>query len=278
MSPPTDDGRYWARSGRPRPAEEPVATRMPPVLEYDALHGLPIPVQMVATAAMLPFEAAVASVKILMNTEALLGELVLHLRALRPAVAAVSEAYAAGHFDPVFKTFDQIQTGTNAIAFFWAPLNAVREAVVPGQGRREIISEPPPRMARPTAPATPAPPTTAEWLGDVGGSATEWLGDVGGWVLGQASALPGGLFPGSLRRIVQPRPATDPEPAGPASARPVAYPATAPSVWQQPVHSIEQSAERSVAEGAPDTSLLAPVLDRVGFFVPGPMRRLFGGG
>jgi hypothetical protein len=275
MSPPTDDGRYWARTARPQPAQEPAASRTPPFIEYDALNGLPMPIQLAATAAMLPYEAAVASVKILKNTEALLGELVLHLRALRPAVAAVSDAYAAGHFDPMFKTFDQIQSGTNAIAFFWAPLNAVREAVAPGQYRREIINEPPPPMARPAGPVASAGP-----------SATEWLGDVGSWVLGQASALPGGLFPGPLRRIVRPRPGEEPPAmAGSASAAPTRPPGTAvtvPTAWQPPIPPMGQPSgapgAQTVAEGATDTSVLAPVLDRVGFLVPGPMRRLFGGG
>jgi hypothetical protein len=273
--PPIDDGRPRPRPTGPQPLRtehfDPPTDR-PPLLDYSTLRGLPVPVQVVVSTAMLPLEIAVTSVKILRNTEALLGELVYHLRALRPAVTAASQAYADGHFEPVFKTFDQIQQGTNAIAFVWAPLNAVRDVIIPGPPRQQLTG-PPPRVQRPIAPLAPpvqavltppAPPTTVEWLGELSGR-----------VLDQAATLPGGaLFVGSLRRRGQ----TDteqPDTQQPDTEQPdTEQPDTEPL----PTFEVGETVEPGAAQpGWPiELSLLQPVLDRAAPLVPGPVRRLFG--
>jgi len=262
--PPVDDGRPRPRPLRPDPlrtdaVDEP-DDRLPPLIDYSTLRGLPLPVQVVVSTAMLPFEIAVTSVKILRNTEALLGELVYHLRALRPAVAAASQAYADGHFEPVFKTFDQIQQGTNAIAFVWAPLNAVRDVIIPGPPRQQLPAGAPVPAQRPITPmappvqAMPTPPTTVEWLGELSGR-----------VLDQAATLPGGaLFVGPLRRLGQPGP-DQPDAAPP------------PTIEAGAVDEVGLTpAGAPPPDRAAELPLLQPVLDRAAPLVPGAVRRLFG--
>jgi hypothetical protein len=224
----SDEGQFPPSPARPQPewTTDPPPDRLLP--DYPALSGLPTPVRLVVATALLPLDAAVTSVRILRNTEALLAELVFHLRALRPAVAAASQAYANGQFDPVFKAFDQIQHGTNAIAVIWAPLNAVRDVFVPGQAKQQITAPPP-------APVTPTAPTTAEWLGGIGSR-----------VLDQAATLPGG---GGLVSRLRRR-------SSPAAVRSEPEPVPA-----------------SRTEYAPQDSGVLPVSR----FLPGPMRRLFGG-
>lgn len=180
----TDEG--GACPERHRRALEPSLGRLLP--GYSELDGLPVPVRWVLATSLLPLDAALTSVGILRNTEALLGELVFHLRALRPAVAATSQAYANGQFAPVFKTFDQIQRGTHAIGVICAPLSAVCDVFVPGPARRQ-----PAAAAPPAAPAAPGRSMTVEWLGGIGSR-----------MLDQAATLPGGdLVPG-LRRLRSP--------------------------------------------------------------------------
>ncbi|HWN33368.1 MAG TPA: hypothetical protein VNP03_11515 [Pseudonocardia sp.] len=259
--PPSDDGRprpYPMGPEPPRAETIDPPTDRPPLIDYRTLRGLPVPVQVVVSTAMLPLEIAVTSVKILRNTEALLGELVYHLRALRPAVTAASQAYADGHFEPVFKTFDQIQQGTNAIAFVWAPLNAVRDVIIPGPPRQQLPAGAPVRVQRPitpmappvhTAPAPPAPPTTVEWLGELSGR-----------VLDQAATLPGGaLFVGPLRRRGQ----ADPE---------------QPDTEPLPTFEVGELVDAGAPPpGRPtELPLLQPVLDRAAPLLPGPVRRLLG--
>jgi hypothetical protein len=159
--PTAQDPRGWPppETG-PRPVE-----RYPSVVDYGVLRELPAPVQLVAVPVLLPLEAAITSVNLLRNAEALLGELVYLLRALRPAVTTMSQAYADGHFAPMLRTFDQIQQGTDAIAFAWAPFSAMRDAVTPGQGRRVITGPPGQPVPPPAPPAAPAPPTMVDWLG-----------------------------------------------------------------------------------------------------------------
>jgi len=253
--PPPYDSRSRPYPGQPRDdwAEDPPVGRHPPLFDREALDVLPVPVRVVVTTAMLPFEAAVTSVNILKNTEALLGELVFHLRALRPAVAAASRAYADGHFDPVIKTFGQIQQGTQAIGFVWAPLGAVRDVISPGQAKRHVEATTPapfPASTEPVVPVVPVPPTTMQWLGVVGGR-----------VVDQAAALPGGaLFTRPLRRTSQstisqgsePDPALDPDDTSIAPA--------------------------DLVTPAPEPSPPRPVMERAGGLVPGPVRRLLGRG
>jgi hypothetical protein len=249
------DSRSRPYSGRPRDdwPEDGSVDRHPPLFDREALDGLPVPVRLVVSTALLPLEAAVTSVNILKNTEALLGELVFHLRALRPAVAAASRAYADGHFDPVIKTFDQIQQGTQAISFVWAPLGAVRDVISPGQAKRQVEAIPPaslPSRIEPVVPIPPVPPTTMQWLGMVGGR-----------VVDQAAALPGGaLFTRPLRRPGQSiaSPQSDPDPT-PEPEDPGVPPA-------------------DLVAPAPEPSLYRPVIERAGGLVPGPVRRLLGRG
>lgn len=204
--PPIDDHRRAAYQGWSGPAPErpPADDIWPPrVIDPALLVGLPVPVQVMIATALLPLEVALTSVRILKNTEELLGELVFHLNALRPAVAGVSQAYANGQFDQVFRTIDQIQHGTNAFALVWAPFSAVRDRLVPGSPVPEIPAPPPPRRAPgsyaypppmpPPAVSAPPPPSTVEWLGRLGGQ-----------VWGHAATLPGaGLVAAPLRMVGQ---------------------------------------------------------------------------
>ena len=161
----------------------------PSMLDAETLAELPIPLQFVLATALLPYEVAITYVKIMKNTEALLGEMVFHMNALRPAVSSISQAFADGQFNQVFRTIDQIQQGTNAFALVWAPLTAVRDRFVPGA--TVTVPPPPPPAPRPyrprqsppmaiTPPPAPVPPTTAEYLGRLGGRAWD-----------QAASLPG---------------------------------------------------------------------------------------
>jgi hypothetical protein len=248
--PPAQSGRRRPYPSDPRPYPDrpaaPADARLP-IIEYEALRGLPLPVQLLATAAMLPMEVAVTSVRVLKTTEALLDELVQYLRTLRPAVVAMSEAYADGHFDPLFRTFDQIhQQSSSAMGVIWAPISAVRQAVSPTQPP-QVITAPPPVPAPPPPVVEQAPPTMAEWLGGLGG--------LGGRMVNQAASLPGALL-GSV-----PRPAAEPQ-APVAEDAPARYvPVTgAPGVVAVPVG--ELGTESSGGWSVP--------------LVPGPIRRLFG--
>ena len=247
--PPAQSG-HRPYPGDPRPySERPPssADARLPIIEYEALRGLPVPVQLLATAAMLPIEVAVTSVRVLKTTEALLDELVQYLRTLRPAVAAMSEAYADGHFDPLFRTFDQIhQQGSSAMGVIWAPITAVRQAVSPTQPR-QVITAPPPAPPPPPPVVEQAPPTMAEWIGGLGG--------LGGRMVSQAASLPGALLGAVPRPAVVPR-------APVAEDAPTRY---APVIGEPVV-------EVPVGELGPATSggWTVPL-------VPGPIRRLFGG-
>jgi len=246
------DSRSRPYPGQPRDdwIEDPPVDRYPPLFDRDALDGLPVPVRLVVTTAMLPFEAAVTSVNILKNTEALLGELVFHLRALRPAVVAASHAYADGHFDPVIKTFGQIQQGTQAIGFVWAPLGAVRDVISPGQPKRQVEAVTPAPLPPNTEPIVPVPPTTMQWLGVVGGR-----------VVDQAAALPGGaLFTRPLRR----------------TGRPTAPRETEPDPAPEPDDT--GIAQVDLVAPAPEPPPHRPVIERAGGLVPGAVRRLIGRG
>jgi hypothetical protein len=97
-----------ASPGSPRPRQDLTATgeasSFPPRIEYGWSRDTPYAVQVIAATAGLPLDFAVTSVKVLKNFEELLGELPLHLRALRPASEAAS------------RTADQIQQGSDTIA------------------------------------------------------------------------------------------------------------------------------------------------------------------
>jgi hypothetical protein len=241
------------------------------------LAELPVPLQMMVATALLPHEVAMTSMKIMKNTEALLAELVFHLNALRPAVGAVSQAYADGQFDQVFRTIDQIQHGTNAFALVWSPLSAVRDRFVPGA---TVTVQPPPppqtRAPRPrrappmmiTPAPDPAPPTTAEYLGRLGGKAWD-----------QAAALPGA---GLLRRAGRPlaqawsatsgsKPATSTGTGSAQSAVEDAGYAGAYSAYSVVDEFDDDHTEPRPGPGPYSLMSLAEPL------VPGPVRRLFGG-
>jgi hypothetical protein len=235
-------------------------------MDYRELRDVPEPLRSVLATAVLPLDFAVTTLKIIKDVEELLAELTNHLRALRPAVAGLAEAYANGQFDAAFRTLEQIQHGASAIASAWAPISAVRDVVVPRPARPAIPAavpaypqpvyaqpvyiqpvHPEPTHPRPTvASSRPEPPSTAEWLGGLGHS-----------VLNQAEALPGGgMLVRRLRRTgdaplepeLRPAPAA-PEPVQPVPATPLA--------------------------GAAATIGL-PVIGQAGAVLPGPRKRLLG--
>jgi len=255
----------WHEAGqsplRQRRADPPPVP-FPPRIDYRELREVPEPLRSILATAVLPLDFAVTTVKILKDIEELLAELPNHLRALRPAVAALAEAYANGQLDAAFRTFDQIQHGANAIASAWAPINAVREVVVPRPARPAIPSAvpsyPQPVYVQPVHPQpvhpqpVPAssrqePPSTAEWLGGLGHS-----------VLNQAEALPGGgLLVRRLRRT---------EDASPESeSRRQASPAPEPA---QPAPAARPTAEVS--------TIPLPVIGQAGAVLAGPLKRLLG--
>lgn len=257
--PPVDNGR-----GRPYPGTQPnrftttASDWPPPLLDTAMLAELPIPLQMMLATALLPYEVAITSVKIMKNTEALLAEMVFHMNALRPAVGAVSQAYADGQFDQVFRTIDQIQHGTNAFAFVWGPLTAVRDRFVPGTTVTVQPSPPPPpRSPRPrqappmaiTLPA-PAPPSTAEYLGRLGGKAWE-----------QAASLPGA---GLLRRAGRP--------LAQVWSAPTPAPMAADGGGGSVIYAEHIGQTGDPHGGAAPYSLMSLAEP----LVPGPVRRLFG--
>jgi hypothetical protein len=197
--------------------------------------------------------------------------MVFHMNALRPAVGAVSQAYAEGQFNQFFRTFEQIQQGTNAFALVWAPLTAVRDRFVPGATVTvQPPAPPPPRppyprqappMALPPPPPAPAPPSTAEYLGRLGGKAWD-----------QVASLPGG---GLLRRAGRPL----------AEAWSAAIPATGPVT--SPADDDDYAGYAGVGSdvvGSNDGPEPAPgwpgqaLMNLAEPLVPGPVRRLFGGG
>jgi len=270
--PPVDSGR-----GRPHPAQAPnrptttAADWPPPLLDPAMLAGLPIPLQMMVATALLPYEVAITSVKIMKNTEALLAEMVFHLNALRPAVGAVSQAYADGQFDQVFRTIESIQQGTNAFALVWAPLTAVRDRFVPGTTVTVQRPSPPPprspypRQAPPRAlppPPPPPPPSTAEYLGQLGGK-----------VWDQAATLPGAGF---LRRAGRPLAQVW---SGAVPGAGTASTAVEDDYHVGPVQAYEQPYEQPY-DLEPEPATAGSPLSLMSLaepLVPGPVRRLFGG-
>ena len=254
MAPPVDADR-----SRPTPAGRQSGS-YPSVLEYRVLDGLPLPVQVAVTAAMLPYEAAVTSVRLLKVTEELLSELLFHLNALRPMVTTMTQSYAEGHFDPVLRTLNQLQQGTEAMAFAWAPLNTVREVVIPTQARRPAALPPPARPVITPVPAQPQAPTMSEWIGGFGGRAWGHAVGLPGLVARQLRTEPSArdLAP-VIGPIGQPRWDTEPEPV------------LEGAIGGQPGEQ-DTSAGQFAALAA-----LQPMFDRAKPLVPGPVRRLFGG-
>jgi hypothetical protein len=236
------------------------------------LAGLPVPLQVIVATALLPYEVAITSVKIMKNTEALLAEMVFHLNALRPAVTSVSQAYAGGQFDQMFRTLDQIQHGTNAFALVWSPLTAVRDRFVPGSAVT-VPPPPPPRprspyprqappMAIPAPPPAPAPPSTADYLGRLAGEAWD-----------QAASLPGaGLLRRAGRPLAQAWSAANPPPARSAvDDRAEEFARPGDFVYSGDVIDYEEETP------APASSATASLMSLAEPLVPGPIRRLFGG-
>ena len=265
--PPVDRGQTRGRPYPAPPPNRPTTTASdwpPPLLDPEVLADLPVPLQMMVATALLPYEVAITSVKIMKNTEALLAEMVFHMNALRPAVGAVSQAYADGQFDQVFRTIDQIQQGTNAFALVFAPLTAVRDRFVPGTTVTVQPPPPPPprapypRQAPPMAipaPPPPAPPSTAEYLGQLGGK-----------VWDQAATVPGaGLFRKAGRPLAQAWSAAGLSQPPASSSGPASPPVDADD-W-------DYDEEPAPGPGSPAQSLLSLAEP----LVPGPVRRLFGG-
>lgn len=236
--PPAAPGQASAQPAPPAAGDtDPRNPPFPLNLGFRSLAGLPFPLQVVLVGPMLPVEVAVTGVKILQHTEALLGEAVLMLRGLRPAVVTASQAYVDGHFDPLLKTFDQIAQGTNTIAVIWAPFTAVRDVVVPRNPMRAATVVSPRVVIGP-----PSVPTASR------------TGDLGGWVRTRAGSLPGvGLFFGRTDDV-------DPEETPVAGYTPT---------YQEPV------VDAGPGRGA-EVSPRSAVLDLIRPVVPGPLKRLFG--
>lgn len=272
--PPTATGYPGTDTRSPTDRPNIAATWPPPLLDPDALAELPVPLQMVVVTALLPYEVVATSVRILKNTEALLGELVFHMNALRPAVSGVSQAYADGQFDQVFRTFGQIQQSTNAVALVWSPLTGLRDRLVPGSPTATAPPAPPPGRAyaaRPTVPVRPRsagyPPAEPVTIATVPPSTIEYVGRLGGALRDQAATLPGAgwaaTLPGAgwLRR--------GPAPEMPTEPLPVATPQAFERHRQEALEAAVEAPE-PVGAGPSLLGLAAPL-------VPGPFRRLLGG-
>lgn len=155
--PRVEPRRARARRAREAPRRE---RPFPPMIEYAALAGWPTPVRFVLATAALPLEVVVTGVRVLKDVEVLLAELGGQLRALRPAVEALGEAYADG-FVPVVDTVgdlaDDVGVDPRRVGgLVLAPVTMVRDALF-----GEEPAAPPPE---PPAPEPPAPAETwAEW-------------------------------------------------------------------------------------------------------------------
>jgi hypothetical protein len=253
----------WHRAGQSPPRQrraDAAPAPFPPRIDYRELRDVPEPLRSILATAVLPLDFAVTTLKIVKDVEELLAELTNHLRALRPAVAGLAEAYASGQFDAAFRTLDQIQHGASAIAFAWAPINAVREVVVPRPARPAIPATvpayPQPAYPQPVYPQPVHPQPVSAATRPERPSTAEWLGGLGQSVLNQAEALPGGgMLVRRLRRTgdaplepeLRPAPAA-PEPVQPVPATPLAGAAT----------------------------IGLPVIGQAGAVLPGPLKRLLG--
>jgi hypothetical protein len=136
--PRVDPRRARARMQRQREAPRRERT-FPPMIEYAVLAGLPVPVRFVLSTAALPLEVVVTGVRVLKDVEVLLGELGTQLRALRPAVEAVGEAYADGYV-PVVDTVgdlvgDAAEETRTLGGVVLAPVTAVRDVLFPVPAR-----------------------------------------------------------------------------------------------------------------------------------------------
>jgi hypothetical protein len=152
------DPRVDPRRARPRmqrPREAPRRERtFPPMIEYAALAGLPVGVRFVVSTAALPLEVVVTGVRVLKDAEVLLAELGTQLRALRPAVESIGEAYADGYVpvvESVGEFVDDAAEETRTLGgVVFAPVTAVRDVFFPGARPPEdpAAEEPPPEVDR----------------------------------------------------------------------------------------------------------------------------------
>jgi hypothetical protein len=123
----------------------------PPMVEYAALDGWPVPVRFAVATAVLPLEVIVTGVRVLKDVEVLLAELGTQLRVLRPAVEAVGDAYADGHL-PVVDAVDDLvdeTAGTRGLGgVVLAPVTAVRDVFFPvsdeAVDREDVVPAAPP--------------------------------------------------------------------------------------------------------------------------------------
>ncbi len=132
--PRVDPRRARARVQRQREGARRERT-FPPMIEYASLAGLPVPARFVLATAVLPLEVVVTGVRVLKDVEVLLGELGTQLRALRPAVEAIGEAYADGYV-PVVDTVgdlvgDAAEETRTLGGVVLAPVTAVRDVFFP---------------------------------------------------------------------------------------------------------------------------------------------------
>lgn len=166
----TTESERRARATREHRAAE---REFPPMIEYPSLSGLPVPVRFAVATAVLPLEVTVTSVRLLKDVEALLAEVAVQLRSLRPAVSAMGEAYVEDRLGPLLDTVDDLRADTRAVAVVWAPFSAVRDVLIPERARQEHT----------VVPAPLPPGESPSWTGRL----TDWL-----WPFSRDTAPPAG--------------------------------------------------------------------------------------
>ncbi|MCD2192586.1 hypothetical protein LQ327_04180 [Actinomycetospora endophytica] len=145
------------------------------MIEYAALAGLPVPVRFALSTAALPLEVVVTGVRVLKDVEVLLGELGTQLRALRPAVEAVGEAYADGYV-PVVDTIGDVVGDAAAETrtlggVVLAPVTAVRDVFFPvpdAPAEDELLPDDPPPDPERESLLSWARRQSGAWLGPFG--------------------------------------------------------------------------------------------------------------
>jgi hypothetical protein len=177
--PRVEPRRARARVQRPRDAPRRERT-FPPMIEYAALAGLPVPVRFVLSTAALPLEVVVTGVRVLKDVEVLLGELGTQLRALRPAVEALGEAYADGYVPIVDTVGDLVGDATEQTrtlgGVVLAPVTAVRDVLFPVPAAAPGDPDLPLDGAVRDEPVEPDPGTLLDWARRRSGA---WLGPFG---------------------------------------------------------------------------------------------------
>jgi hypothetical protein len=177
--PRVDPRRARARAQRSREAPRRERT-FPPMIEYAALAGFPASVRFVLSTAALPLEVVVTGVRVLKDVEILLSELGTQLRALRPAVEALGDAWADGYVpivDTVGDLVGDAAAETRTLGgVVLAPVTAVRDVLFPVPPAAPDDADVPPDDAVRDEPAASDPESLLGWARRRSG---EWLGPFG---------------------------------------------------------------------------------------------------